>query len=138
MPEDFVKDKEQSKRLWEHRLHVDTLFYSRLNFFLLIESVLLGAVGALFSAKLPTLLLITLSILGLVITIVWWLIQIRHRWIFTVLDKRAQAFPEYAETVQCIGSWFLLGQNPAICLLTFAVPGLVLAVWIVLLYFLLH
>ena len=36
-------DNEELRRLWEHRLHVDNECYSRLNFFLIFESVLIGA-----------------------------------------------------------------------------------------------
>ena len=40
MPENL--DGEQSRRLWEYRLHIENLLYNRLNFFLILESVLLG------------------------------------------------------------------------------------------------
>ena len=39
-----LEDK-QVDRLWEHRLHLDSNFYNRLNFFLVFESVLIGIVG---------------------------------------------------------------------------------------------
>jgi hypothetical protein len=47
MAEDL--DNEQKARLWKHKLHLDTTFYIRLNFFLVFESILLGFVGVLYT-----------------------------------------------------------------------------------------
>ncbi len=40
-------ENDQLNRLWGYRLHLESLYYNRLNFFLVFESVLLGVVGAL-------------------------------------------------------------------------------------------
>jgi hypothetical protein len=32
-------DNEELRRMWEHRLHVDNEFYSRLNFFLIFPKI---------------------------------------------------------------------------------------------------
>jgi hypothetical protein len=131
---------EQLARLWEHRLHVEKLFYSRLSFFLAFETILLGVVGALYSKNGPPIFVLrAISVLGLCITLVWLVVQHRHRHIFNVLDKRAKChFAEYCETVKIIdeGKFQPPGKNPAIWLLTYLVPFLLVLAWVFLLLFL--
>ena len=47
-------DNDQAGCLWEHPLHVDNELYSRMNFFLVFESVLLGVVGMLYNKTTPS------------------------------------------------------------------------------------
>jgi hypothetical protein len=126
-------DSEQRARLWEHRLEIETLFFSRLNFFLIFESVLLAVVGALYSKTgQSTLVLKVIVILGFCITDVWLYIQDRNRQVYAVLDKRAyDNLPEYKVTRDLFGKgrWPLRVQTPAIMLLTYAVPVLIALVW---------
>ena len=69
-------DSEQSRRLWEYRLHLETQLYNRLTFFLIFESVLLGVVGTLYSkTSQSTLLLKVIVLLGFCITVVWVYVQ---------------------------------------------------------------
>ena len=97
-------ENDQLNRLWEHRLHVDNMFYERLNFFLVFESVLLGVVGVLYSR--PNLVILVpkmISILGLIITIIWAYVQARHKHILDVLGTRAkEIMPEYRITLERI------------------------------------
>ena len=136
-------DSEQRNRLWEYRLHVENLLYSRLNFFLIFESVLLGVVGALYSRTgQSTLVLKVIVLLGFCITVVWVYVQHNVKQIFVVLDRRViESFPEHKESVKRIlelrKAESKLGIKwPALILLTYVVPGLVALVWIFLLFFL--
>ncbi len=136
-------DSEQSRRLWEYRLHVENQLYSRLTFFLIFESVLLGVVGALYSKiGLSILILRAIVILGFCITVVWLYIQHNIKQIFFVLDNRARDnFPEHKESMKRIQKVrkveSRLGiEAPATILLTYVVPGLVALAWILLLFFL--
>ena len=134
MPEDLEND--QINRLWEHRLHIDNLFYERLSFFLVFESVLLGVVGVLYSRPNPVILVPkVISILGFIITIIWVYVQARHKHIFNVVSTRAkEIMPEYRITLERIDQkrWPL----SATWLLAYVVPILVVVVWIILLLFL--
>ena len=47
MPENL--DSEQRARLWEHRLEIEKLLFSRLTIFLTYETILLAVFGALYS-----------------------------------------------------------------------------------------
>jgi hypothetical protein len=44
-------EKDQIDPLWEYRTHMNNVFYNRLNFFLIFESVLLGVVGVLYNTS---------------------------------------------------------------------------------------
>lgn len=136
-------DSEQSRRLWEYRMHIEDQLYSRLTFFLVFESILLGVVGALYSKTSPSLLILrAIVILGFLISLIWLYVQHNVKQIFLVLDDRAREnFPEHNENMKRI--WKVrkvesrLGiQSPALILLTYVVPSLVALVWIFLLFFL--
>ncbi len=133
-------ENDQLNRVWEYRLHVESLFYSRLNFFLVFESVLLGVVGALYGKPNSAMLVLrVIVVLGLSITIIWMLVQARHKLMFDAISEEvAERMPEYVVTWKRINErlgWFLRSV-PAIFLLTYIVPLLVALVWICLLFFL--
>jgi hypothetical protein len=136
-------DSEQSRRLWEYRLHVGNQLYSRLTFFLIFESVLLGVVGALYSkTSQSALVLKVIVILGFCITVVWLYIQHNIKQSFVVMENRAKEnFPEHKESINEIRKVrkveSRLGiEAPATILLTYVIPSLVALVWIFLLFFL--
>ena len=136
-------DSEQSRRLWEYRLHVETQLYSRSTFFLIFESVLLGVVGALYSKTGQSLLVPrAIVFLGFCITVVWLYIQHNSKQSFVVMENRAKAnFPEHNESINEIRNVRKVEERlgikwPALILLTYVVPSLVTLVWIFLLFFL--
>jgi hypothetical protein len=122
---------DQKHRLWEHGLHEDTMFNNRLNFFLVFESILLSVVGSLYSKLTPTkVILITIVCLGIVITIIWGYVQARQKHTYDVLGSAArEVFDEFVIIRTRIGKW----PVSSVALLTYAIPGLVLLIWIVLL-----
>jgi hypothetical protein len=95
MPENL--DSEQSRRLWKHRLHIENLLYSRLTFFLIFESVLLGVVGVLYNTtNLPTFVLKVIVLLGFCLSLVWLYVQHNVKQLLLVLHARAcDKFPEF-------------------------------------------
>ncbi len=94
-------DSEQSRRLWEFRLHLETQLYNRLTFFLIFESVLLGVVGALYSKTSQSILVLrAIVFLGFCITVVWLYIQHNSKQSFVVMENRAKVnFPEHNESI---------------------------------------
>ncbi len=135
-------DSEQSRRLWEYRLHVETQLYSRLTFFLIFESVLLGVVGALYSKTDQSILVLrAIVFLGFCITVVWLYIQHNSKQSFVVIENRAKDnFPEHNESINEIRKVRKVEERlgirwPALILLTYVVPSLVTVVWIFLLFF---
>lgn len=126
-------------RLWEYRLHIENQYYSRLNFFLVFESVLLGVVGALYSRPNSSIFVLrVIVILGFRITVIWLLVQSRHKLIFDAVNEEvAERMPEYVVTWNRINKklgWFHRGLH-AIFLLTYVVPLLVVFVWLCILLF---
>src|SRR5690349_9326324 len=98
MPENLEND--QLNRLWSHKQHVDNLFYERLNYFLIFESILLGIVGVLYSRPGSVVIMLKMiTLLGLLITIIWLYIQARNKYIRDVVGRRArELIPEYKTT----------------------------------------
>jgi hypothetical protein len=127
-------DNEQLRRLWENRLHVDNEFYSRLNFFLIFESVLLGVVGTLYSKTnqaMPVLKVIV--ILGLCITLVWAYVQAKHKYFLDAINAQCrEIMPEYRATVENWNKikWPLSTR----WLLAYVIPTLIALVWIILIF----
>jgi hypothetical protein len=91
-------NSDQMQRMWDQLMHEDNVFSDRLNFFLVFESVLLGGALAIYSRSSSDLQILQIaSIFGLVITILWFIIQARHKQGLDVLKVRTRAlFPEYA------------------------------------------
>jgi len=80
---------EQINRLWQHRLHEDTMFNTRMNFFVVFESILIAVVGILFTNLLSSKpILISIIVLGIIITIIWTYIQGKQKFLLDFLKKK--------------------------------------------------
>jgi hypothetical protein len=136
-------DSEQRARLWEYRLHVEDQVYSRMTVFLTYETILTGVVGLLYINKPepPRTLLTILIVLGMLITLTWLYVQHNIKQVLEILDTRAcDNFPEHKETMDRIVSGRKVVsrltkrmKGPALQLITYVVPILILLVWIILL-----
>ncbi len=135
-------DSDHLNRLWAHAMHEDDAYNNRQNFFLVFESVLLGAVGVLFSVMynkpLPgKLLLVALTLLGFLLTLFWGYLQARQQDDYNVVVARLlEADPEYQEYRTLIArreqqKWAIRGKTiPSMSLLTYGIPFLVALIWI--------
>lgn len=128
-------DNDQLNRLRQHGLHEDEMFHTKLNFFLVYESVFLGVVGLLYSRPIPPkTVLICFTCLGFILTIIWGYVQARHKYIFdSIRALQREVIPEYKLTMERreqvkwpISSNFLLA---------YVTPLLVAITWIVLFIF---
>jgi hypothetical protein len=146
MSETESLNSEQRKRLWEYRLHIETILYNRLAFFLAFETVLLVVVGTLYDkSDSPRTVLMMIIVLGVLTALIGLYLQHNMKQIFVVVDKRilySGNFPEFKETVDRIRSIrrmeSILGirtKTPALMLLTYVLPILVTLLWILLLIF---
>ena len=128
-------DSDQINRLWEHGMHEDNGFNDRLNFFLIFESVLLGVVGVLFSKPTSAMFFLrVIIILGICVTIIWGYVQAWQLYVLRSITTRLkEVAPEYQLTLERRAQ--VRWPIPARGLLTYAIPLLVLLVWIVLLIF---
>ena len=75
----MVDNCDDRTEVWQYKLHEEGVFYQRLNFFLVAESMLLVAFGAFFTAKnISSLVLLTLGGLGLFLTLAWMYVSARQ------------------------------------------------------------
>jgi hypothetical protein len=127
---------EAEKRLFDHGLHEDKLFNDRLSFFLLFESLLLNVVVALYRCgeTAPAVAFLMVAIVGSATSVIWLYVQRRMYIMMKTLVPRMEAFlPELKETRR-----LARGDRrglPSMHLLTYFVPGIVLALWLVILAF---
>jgi hypothetical protein len=129
-------DRDALNRLFEYTLHEENLFTTHHNFFLVFESVLLGVVAMLLTAKTPSSLHLVqiISILGLISALVWGYIQIRMKWILGHLRKKLRiALPEYKQVIEELDkTWWPLRIT---WLLTYIIPLIVVTIWFFLLFY---
>jgi hypothetical protein len=125
-------DNEERRRLWEYKLQVDNEFYSRLNFFLIFESVLIGAVGALYSKTNQVMLVLrVIAFRGLCITLVWAYVQARHKYLLDAINALCkEIMPEYKATIEYWNKtkWPFSTR----WLLAYVIPTLIVLVWAIL------
>lgn len=124
---------DQINRIWQHGLHEEGLFNNRLNFFLVLESILFFIVAAFInSGASRPFVLRSFTLFGLLITLVWAYVQARQRYVLKVLEQRIRdTAPEFRATDREL----LRTRWPIsnLTLLTYVVPGLFVLVWIALL-----
>ena len=128
----FLLDNDQKNRLWQHKMHEETTFNSRLNFFLVFESVLLSVVGLLSSkaASPNKVVLISIISLGFILTILWGYIQAKNKSNTEIIRALVvKALPEYRIVSTQLAKWPI----PTMPLLTYGIPILVGLIWIALL-----
>jgi hypothetical protein len=140
-PENLEDCEEQRARLWDHRLHVETMLYTRVTLFSVIESILLATVGTVYSKPGFSLLVVkAIVFLGLCITIIWVYLQDRVKQVFEAVDARAlKHLPEYKGSVDAFKAprWPLSkSKSPTPPILAYVIPALFALVWIFLLFFL--
>jgi hypothetical protein len=122
-------------RLLDHGMHEEGIFYGRLNFFLLFESVLLGTVIQTATASGPAVkrLQVLAFALGLAVLAVWAYAQHRKLRYLKCLEARlAERLPEFKEIKEGKGG-FPEARRRSISankLITYAVPTLIFAAWV--------
>lgn len=126
-------------RLWSHKQHEDTVFEGRMNFFLVFESLLLACSSGLISeSAIPLVFPRLVSVVGILITLIWTLVQIKHRTGLVELRNLCEnAFPGYSKSRQIRDNgvpWALRTLHWSnLWVLTYVIPALVLALWILVL-----
>ena len=126
---------EQANRLWEHGMHEDNNLNNRLNFFLTLESVLLGLVAILFgqSPSNPNFIIVLRIFLGmgLFITIIWAYVAARQKYVFDSLRQYVREnMSEYDSILKVRErkSWPLSNNS----LLSYVLPASFIIIWIIL------
>jgi LmbE family N-acetylglucosaminyl deacetylase len=91
------ENEAQRDRIWDHRLHEDSQFNQRLNFFLIAEAMLVVAAAQVLSSDTPRPWLgAGISAVGLGLTVVWMAVNRRQIKIMRHIQDRAKnALPEF-------------------------------------------
>lgn len=122
--------RDQAERLFTHGMHEDNLFNSRMHSFLVIQTVMLAAIGLHQKAADSLWIVRAIAIAALVLSVVWSYVQTRQKRKLDVLVHRLEKFlPEFGRTRRWTGSPPYVPS--ATSLLTYVVPGSFVIVWIV-------
>jgi len=118
--------------LWQYKMHEDAIFYQRLNFFLVTESMILVAFATLFSSPHPTVswIRVVTAVLGCVVTLVWGYVGARQRNVMKqIIGEAEKAIPIYKKIRQERANWF-----SSTWLLAYFVPAIIFLTWAALIY----
>tara|TARA_B100002003_G_scaffold225319_1_gene231263 strand:+ start:36 stop:641 length:606 start_codon:yes stop_codon:yes gene_type:complete len=100
----LVDDKEL-ERAWGYYKHADSITAGKINFFLVAESILIVSFLALFKyASSETWLLLSITILGLVYTSVWFVVNLKITW-------KANCLKESIRIYDPIYNYYEMGSN---------------------------
>lgn len=129
-------NEEERERMFTHGLHEEGIFYSRLNVFLVCESLLFAAAVASGNDGLPKDIVAFICVIGAIVSLIWWYAQINKLVLLKVLEQRcAQAFEEFRESLQMADQRRLLHEWSSNRFLTHAFPVLFLFAWGFLFYY---
>ncbi len=124
--------KEQAKRLWEYRIQEENVFYSSINIFLIVESMLFVAIATILTSKnlsglnpIPQ----ALTLLGLIFTLIWIYVNWRRRKCYIHVRKLTEdACPEYKKLRED-RSKGLKAPFSSWAIMTYLIPLMMFAVW---------
>jgi hypothetical protein len=121
--------RDQAERLFTHGMHEDSLFNSRMHSFLVIQTVMLAAIG-LHQKAAAIWIVRAIAIAALILSLVWTYVQTRQKHKLDVLVHRLEKFlPEFGRTRRWASSPPYVPS--ATWLLTYIIPGSFVVLWIV-------
>jgi len=121
----------RAQRLWGYRIQEENVFYQRINFFLLAESMLFVAFATVVGGDGERRLFVhAIGWLGVLLTTIWLYVNRRQKRVYEHLRRYVEeACPEYKDVRSTrpkavLSSWWIM---------TYMIPGSMLAAWIALL-----
>jgi hypothetical protein len=122
---------DEINRLWQHGLYEERLFHDRLNLFTILEMGLLTIFGVMYNKE-PTLgFFLPLTIIALLFTLLWLIIQARHWSYCAHLTARSRRLvPEFKAAIDSFseGSWARSYSVSRI--LALSIPALFGCIWV--------
>ena len=120
---------ERASRFWEYRLHQEQIFYQRLNFFLVAESMHFVAFATMLSiVPKPLLILTTIVLLGIFLTGAWTYVNHRQK---RIIDSIRPAVEEVCKSYKELRSFRPPRLISSWNLLAYWVPLVTLFTWLV-------
>jgi len=128
-------EPEERQRLFAHAMHEETVFYNRLNFFMVCESLLFAATISGLSGNNRALdpIIIPICVLGILVSLLWWFAQVNKLILYKTLVDRLETFEEMKESFEMADSRRLVGRIPgwsASSILAHAFPALFMLTWL--------
>jgi len=128
MSDSTTIDTSQFDRILQRTIHEENVYYARLNFFLVFESVLLASFVSLEKAAATWFFLAwAIPVLGIVISGLWWRAQARqYRLVHDLGERVTNELPEYQGASE--------RRAPSVSptrLMTHGVPLLFLSLWFI-------
>ena|SRR5688572_29205000 len=105
VPQEYAEDStrtEIGERLLQHGIHEENVFYNRLNFFLIFESVLFTALLTAYGSdkQPPPLLMWTVPAVGYATSLFWLVVQYdKLMLVKTLVDRIVEHLPEFGVTI---------------------------------------
>ncbi|HEX4610684.1 MAG TPA: hypothetical protein VH092_21010 [Urbifossiella sp.] len=124
-------DPDVANRVWQHGMHEERLFHDRLNYFSFLETGLLSICAIMYNKEPAVGFFLPLTVVGLLFTLLWLLIQTRH-WAYCehVHARTREMVPDYRVT---LATWAGPGQQAGWSIsrpLALAVPILFACTWV--------
>ena len=117
------------EKLWSLGLHEDNLFHTRIQIFLTAHALLLAPVGFLVSRdEFPRGFLIGLAILGVMLGLVWLVVQMRSRTVIQRIERQLDSDPVFRSAFPVKGDSYWTQT----LILAALLPTLVVLAWIAL------
>jgi hypothetical protein len=92
---------DEVNRLWQHGMHEERLFHDRLNYFSFLDTGLLTICGIMYNKEPAIGFFVPITIVGLLFTLLWLVIQRRHwTYVVHVNERIKQLVPEYKATLE--------------------------------------
>ncbi len=122
---------DEVNRVWQHGMHEERLFHDRLNYFSVLETGLLSICGIMYNKEPSVGFFLPLTIVALLFTVLWLIIQTRH-WTYCqhVNNRIRQIVPEYRVTLE---GFARPGRPDGLSIskpLALAVPALFAGTWV--------
>ena len=120
---------DEVNRIWQHGMHEERLFHDRLNYFSFLETGLLTICGIMYNKEPAVGFFLPLTLVGLLFTLLWIVIQKRH-WAYCVHvnERIKQLVPDYRATLDAFP-----GNHDGLSIsrpLALSVPVLFAGTWI--------
>ena len=130
-----ILDQKHAEMMWQHKENCISHFFNFANFFLVSQSILLAAYSTIYSKQeAPETIVITIILIGLVLSILWLYILSKQKYIIDLLKDTCETkLPEYRlhREMRKKSKIFIFSNSG---LFAYFLPCLFLLVWAIVAY----
>jgi hypothetical protein len=124
-------------RILMHGMHEETMFYNRINFFILIEALLFTSLLTAGGLKRENVTIAaTCGVVGILVTVIWLIVQHDKFRMFKAVSKRLEEdVPDFAQTLRVLKEMYPRGEIHATKLLAWFPAAICGLAWLGLLFY---